>query len=126
MGTLYIPPSKIGYEKHLVIADALAIVQQQLESTKNMGVVRKHLQIIINILLDVLDNDDKILKKLQKWKKQKIDKAYLLFKIALADDFAAVTDTDYSQFGDVYQFLEDRYLNTVRFANSNSSISGYD
>ena len=126
MGTLYIAPSILGFETHLKIADALAIVQQQLETTKNMGVVQKHLNFIRSTLLENFDTEDKVLQRLSKWKKQKIDTNYLLFKVALADDFMAVTDEEYLLYGDIYQFLEDRYLDENTFANSNSSNSGYD
>ena len=126
MDTLYIAPSVLGFKKHIEVANALAIAQQQLETTKNMGVVNKQLRVVRSALLDNFDNDAKVLQRFRKWNKKKTDKNYLLFKVALADDFAALTDVEYLIHGDIYQFLEDRYLDDTAFRNSNSSISGYD
>ena len=109
MNTLYIAPSVLGLKKHIVVANALAIVQQQLETTKHIGVVNHQLRSIKDILLENFDENSKVIKAFRKWNKQSVKKTYLLFKIALADDYAALSDEEYSIFGDIYYALEDRY-----------------
>lgn len=126
MNTLYIAPSVLGFEKHIVVADALAIVQQQLETTKHMGVVNHQLRIIKDILLKNFDENSKVLKTFKRWNKKSTSKIYLSFKIALADDFAAVSEEDYLIYGDIYYSLEDRYLNEKDFKASKDFLSGYD
>lgn len=126
MNTLYIAPSVLGFEKHIVVANALAIVQQQLETTKHMGVVNHQLRIIEEILFKTFESSSKVIKAFNSWNKKNVNKRYLSFKIALADDFAAVSDEEYSIFGDIYYALEDRYLDEKVFKESKDFLSGYD
>ncbi len=126
MNDLYIKNCVLTFQEHITVANALAILQQQLESFKNYTVVKKQVQIIIDTCIYKFDRDSKVIKTLKLWNKKSIKKRYLQFKIALADDFKGVSDEDYARFGDIYYCLENRYLSKKQFNNSNSSISGWD
>ncbi|MFA6138740.1 MAG: hypothetical protein WC667_11715 [Sulfurimonas sp.] len=127
MNTLYFPPSALGFNKHLLVADTLAIVQQQLEAKNpNTGLVKNKLQIVINILLEAFNQDSPVMKTLKKWNQKTKNKKFRLFVAALADDFAHLSDAEYRIYGDIYYDLDSRYLSEKEFKASNSSISGWD
>lgn len=114
----------LTYPQHLVAARSLALVQQQiLCKRKNLTVIRRELQIVIDLCLNTYNRDSAVMKALMRWKLKKLDDNYSCFRATLASEFDSMSDEDYDREGNIYYNLEDLYLSDEEFQASNSSLN---
>lgn len=114
----------LTYPQHLVAARSLALAQQQiLHKRKNLSVIKRELQIVIDLCLNTYNRDSAVMKALMRWKQKKIDDNYLYFRATIASEFDSMSNEDYNREGNIYRNLEDRYLSDEELQVSNSSLN---
>jgi len=106
----------LTYPQHLVVAKSLAIVQQQMQCRrKNLAVIKRELQIVIDLCQNTYSRDSAVMKALMRWKLKKLDENYMYLRATLASEFDSMSDEDYDREGNIYRNLEDRYLSEEEF-----------
>ncbi|MFA6144164.1 MAG: hypothetical protein WCW84_05105 [Sulfurimonas sp.] len=113
----------LSYPQHLIVARSLAIVQQQMESTKNMVVVQREFKKIVILCNEIYPPKSGVMKALLKWKIKFLNNPYWYLRAILASEFDSMSDEDYFREGNIYRDIETRYLSEEEFKASNSALN---
>lgn len=113
----------LSYPEHLMVVKSFAIIEQQLLSTENMGVVQREYNKIIMICERVYSLYSEPMIRLRGWTKKRYNQKFFELREAFASEFNAVSDEDFNREGNVYYDLERRYLNEKEFKASNSALN---
>lgn len=113
----------LSYPQHLMVVRSLAIIEQQLLSTQNMGVIEREYNKIVTICERVYPFDSEPMIRLKAWKTKRYNQKFFELHAALAAEFDAVSDEDFFKEGNIYHDLPRRYLNDEEFKASNSALN---
>lgn len=113
----------LSYQQHLEVVRSLAIIQQQMRSTKNMTVVQREFKKIVTVCGENYPPKSEVMKTLRKWKMKRLDTHFRDLRAAIATEFDSVDDEDYDREGNIHHNIETRYLSDEEFKASNSSLN---
>lgn len=113
----------LSYPQHLEVVRSLAIIQQQLLSTKNTVVIEREYQKILTLCKKVYSFDSEPIIRLKAWKNKRFNKKFFELRAALAVEFDAVSDEDFFREGNIHYHIESRYLNEEEFNASNRTLN---